>query len=134
MSPFVGAWHANIGKSTRHVNHQFARATLTFEVAGDLVTLTHGGINQSGKHESGTTALRADGQPREVSPQAPGVLVVTTWIGSHTLESVAKKDGQVVGAGTYEVSADGSTLTATVTGTDAAGAPFEQVIVFDRAE
>jgi hypothetical protein len=54
------------------------------------------------------------------------------WVGTHILESEAKKEGRSLGKGTYAVSGDGRTLTATVAGTDASGAPFEQVIVFDR--
>ena len=57
---------------------------------------------------------------------------MTRWVGTDVLESEAKKDGRGVGKGTYEVSEDGRTLTATVAGTDAAGLPFEQAIVFDR--
>lgn len=34
----------------------------------------------------------------------------------------------------YQVSADGKTLTATVSGTDVSGTDFEQVIVFDRKQ
>jgi hypothetical protein len=45
---------------------------------------------------------------------------------------MGKKDGAVVGYGTYAVSDDGQVMTATVRGIDAQGAPFEQVIVFDR--
>ena len=75
--------------------------------------------------------FEADAKEHPVSV-APGVLAVARWVGSHVLESVAKKDGQTVGRGTYEVSADGKTLTATVAGIDASGADFEQVIVFDR--
>jgi hypothetical protein len=131
MNPFVGTWTANLEKSSRHANHQFGSATLTFEVAGDEVTLIHDGVNASGKSESGTTVLRADGRDHPVSPQAPNVVVATRWVGTNVLETVAKKDGQVVGQGTYVVSADGATLTATVAGTDAAGKPFQQVIVFD---
>jgi len=130
MNPFVGTWIANIEKSRRHVNHQFQSATLTFEVAGDGISRTR--VNMSGKHESGTTVYKPDGQEHAVSPQAPGVVAVTTWIGTHVLQSEAKKDGRSLGKGTYEVSEDGRTLTATVAGTDAAGAPFAQVIVFDR--
>jgi hypothetical protein len=130
MNPFVGTWIANIEKSRRHVNHQFQSATLTFEVAGDGISMTR--VNMSGKHESGTTVYKPDGQEHAVSPQAPGVVAVTTWIGTHVLQSEAKKDGRSLGKGTYEVSEDGRTLTATVAGTDAAGAPFAQVIVFDR--
>ena len=132
MNPFSGTWVANIEKSRRHTNHQFQSATLSFEIAGDDVSLTHSGVNMAGKRETGATVLHPDGREYPVSPQAPGVVAVTRWVGTHVLESEAKKDGRGVGKGTYEVSEDGRTLTATVAGTDAAGLPFEQVIVFDR--
>jgi hypothetical protein len=132
MSIFVGTWIANIEKSRRHANHQFQGASLSFDVTGDVVTLIHGGVNAAGKQESGTTVLRADGDDHEVSPLAPGVMVSARWRDANVLETVAKKDGKVVGDGTYEVSGDGRTLTATVAGIDGAGARFEQVIVFDR--
>jgi hypothetical protein len=60
------------------------------------------------------------------------VVVAARWRGAHVLETIARKNGTVVGDGSYEVSSDGTTLTATVAGIDAAGARFEQVIVFDR--
>ena len=132
MSILNGTWIANIEKSRRHANHQFESATISFDVSGEMVTLTYGGVNASGKQESATTVLCADGQDHEVSPLAPGVAVATRWRGTNILETVAKQDGQVVGDGTYEVSSDGQTLTATVAGTDKAGARFEHVIVFDR--
>lgn len=78
--------------------------------------------------------LQVDGLDHPVSLQAPGVVVATRWVGAHVLEMVSKKDGHVVGSGSYEVSGDGMTLTATVAGTDAAGSRFEQVIVFDRGQ
>jgi len=131
QSPFVGNWVANLSKSKQHPNHQFQSATLQFVVNDDTVTLTHGGVNASGQEESGTITLQADGQERPI-PQAPGMVSVVRWVGPQVLETVGKKDGQIVGRGAYEVSADGKTLTATVSGTDASGAAFDQVIVFDR--
>jgi hypothetical protein len=133
MSVFVGTSIANIEKSRRHANHQFRGATLSFAVSGDVVTLTHGGVNAAGKQESGTTVLCSDGQDHPASPLAPGVLVATRWRDANVLETVARKDGHVIGDGRYEVSADGNTLTATVAGIDGAGARFEQGIVFDRS-
>jgi hypothetical protein len=132
IDPFTGTWVANIEKSRRHANHQFQQATLRFAVSGDTVTLIHGGVNMAGKEESGTTVLEADGLEHPV-PQAPGVVVVTRWVGTHTLETEGRVNGRPAGKGKYEVSEDGTTLTATVAGTDASGAAFEQVIVFDRA-
>lgn len=134
MDPFSGTWKANLARSQRDPNHQFQSATLRFVVHGDAVSLTHGGVNMSGQEESGTVDLHADGTPRPVSPQVPGVVVTTRWVGSHVLETVAMKDGELVGHGRYEVSGDGQTLTAKVSGTDGSGKPFGQVIVFNRAE
>ena len=132
MTPLAGVWIANIEKSSRHANHQFKSATLTVDVVGNVVSLHHAGVNMSGKEESGTTELCADGAAHPVSPQAPGVVVITRWADPQTLETEARKDGQAAGRGVYSVSSDGQTLTATVEGTDAADARFEQVIVFDR--
>jgi len=132
MDPFTGTWIANLSKSQRHPNHLFQSATICFDVSGDAVSLTHAGVNMSGKHESGTVTLHPDGKEHPVSAQAPGVVGVTRWVGSHILDMVTKKDGEVIGHGTYEVSSDGSTLTAKVWGTDANGASFEQVIACDR--
>ena len=40
----------------------------------------------------------------------------------------------MIGRATYEVSEDNRMLTATVSGVDASGKVFDQVIVFDREE
>ena len=132
MNPFSGTWVANLVKSHRHHNHQFQSATLRFEVSGNALSLTQAGVNMSGKHESSTLTLDADGEEHPVSPQAPGIVVISKWIGTHVLETIGKRGGEIIGRGTYEVSPDTRTLTATVSGIDAKGAVFEQVIVFDR--
>ena len=131
MNPLVGKWKANLAKSQRDPNHQFQSLTLRFEISDDALLLTFTGIDMSGKEVSDTRKLHLDGKERPVA-EAPGIVEVSRWVGSHALESVAKKDGTVIGAGRYEVSSDGKTLTSKVKGTDAKGRQFEQVIVFDR--
>jgi hypothetical protein len=106
MDSFLGTGVANLEKSRRHANHQFQRATLTFDISGDVVSITHAGVNMSGKAESGTTVLQTDGVEREVSPLAPGVVAVTRWMGTSTLVTEASKDGRQVGSATYAVSDD----------------------------
>jgi len=132
MDPFTGTWIANLARSRRHQNHQFQSATLRFEVSGNAIALTQAGVNMSGKQESSTLTLQADGKARPASPQAPGIDVVTRWMGTHGLETIGQRGEVILGRGTYEVSADGRTLTAKVFGIDAQGAAFEQEIVFDR--
>lgn len=133
MNPLNGNWIANLEKSRRHENHQFQSAALRFEVSGNSVSLTQSGVNMSSKDESSTLMLVADGEEHPVSPQAPGVVVISRWIGTHVLETVGKRGDAVLGRGTYEAAADGQTLTTTVAGIDGQGKAFEQVIVFDRA-
>ncbi len=105
---------------------------MRFDVGTDTVVLSYEGVNASGKHESSTQTIHADGQERPV-PGAPGIVAIST-LEPRRLESSARKDGVVLGRGTYEVDEEGRTLTATVSGVDASGKPFDQVIVFDRAE
>ena len=107
---------------------------MTITVDGDAVSLKYAGINMAGKVESGTTTLYADGLEHEVSPLAPGFVAQTRWQDPLLLETEARKDGRVVGKGSYALSDDSKTMTATICGIDAAGAEFEQIIVFDRVE
>ena len=132
MNPLAGTWNANLEKSRRHANHQFASATMTFEVTPAQVAMSYSGVNAAGKQESSALMFYPDGKEHEISPQAPGVMMICNWAGTHRLETEARKGDTVLGRGSYEVSADGQVLTATVSGVDASGAAFEQVIVFDR--
>jgi hypothetical protein len=130
-NPLVGKWKADLSKSQRDPNHQFQSLALRFEISDNAFLLKFTGINMSGKEESGMRKLYPDGKERPAA-EAHGIVEVSRWVGSHTLESVAKKDGIVMGEGRYEVSRDGKTLTSKVKGKDAKGRQFEQVIVFDR--
>jgi hypothetical protein len=109
QSPFAGTWKANVSKSRRHPANQFHDATFHFDVVGDIVTITNIVISASGHEERGENTIQVDGN--EHGSNNPGYALVARWLGSHRLETVATKDGQVVGRGTYEVSPDGKTLT-----------------------
>jgi hypothetical protein len=121
--PLVGTWTANVSKSRRHPANPFQRATLQFDVAGDTVTIADLVINASGHEDHGRNTIRVDGLEHP-SEHGNGYALMARWRGSRVLETLARKDGRVVGTGTYEVSADGRTLT--ISGD-------EQVIVLDRA-
>lgn len=130
MHSLIGTWVANIAKSSRHENHRFANATMHFAITRDEVRLSYQGVNASGKEERSEQVLPADGLPH-AHPLAPGI-VVTNSLGPRGFESIATKDGATIGRGSYVVSDDGNTMTATVAGIDGGGKTFEQVIVFDR--
>ena len=110
MHPLAQTWNANIEKSRRHKNHLFQRASMTFTVDGQTVVLSYDGINMSGKQESSTQTLQADGVEYPI-PQAPGVVSQCTLVGDRGLETLGKRTGDIIGRGLYEVSADGATMT-----------------------
>ena len=57
---------------------------------------------------------------------APGVVHVANWLGSHVLALITKQGNRNLALITYEVSADGQTLTTRTSGL------VEQVVVFKR--
>ena len=121
-SPFVGEWTANLSKSIRHPASQFRSARLQVEVVGDMVTISDVVVDESGRENRGKNAMRADGNEHP-SERGNGYAMTATWRGSYVLETVARKDGEIVGRGLYEVSVDGRTLTVT---------SDQQRIVLDR--
>jgi hypothetical protein len=132
MDPFTGHWVANLSKSRRHANHQFESATMTVEATGETMSFAYEGTNAAGKREGSRVLLHPDGLEHPLSPKAPGVTMRAERVGTHRIDTRASKDGNVLGRGSYEVSGDGKLLTATLSGIDASGSSFEQVIVFDR--
>jgi hypothetical protein len=108
-NPFVGAWIANLSKSKRRPDSPFNSATLHVDVIGDTVTITDVVVDASGREERHKNTLQADG--KEHPSEYGGYLLLARWLSSHALEAVVKKNGEVEGRVTYEVSADSATLT-----------------------
>ena len=119
--PFVGRWTADVSSSRQHPANPYRNATLEIVVSGDAVTFTNVVVDTSGHEERGTHTILVDGSAHP--PGDTGRALIARWLGSHVLEAVEAKDGQVVGRGTYEVSADGATMTIS---------SAEQVVVLER--
>jgi hypothetical protein len=92
--------------------------------------MTAYGVNGSGMSVSQTIAFQLDGQ-EHTTPQ-PKTTMLARKLNARTIETIGKSDGQEVGRGTYVVSEDGKTLTATVSGADANHHTFKTVMVFER--
>jgi hypothetical protein len=111
-SPFAGEWRTDIARSQRHPANEFQRATIVFEVDGEDVRITDVVVDEAGRVERRVNAVRADGL-EHVPASGRGYSLIATWRDSYTLETVGKKDGEIVGGATYAVSADDRTLTIT---------------------
>jgi hypothetical protein len=120
VNPFVGKWIANLSKSKRHPANQFQSATIEFSVDGDTVTIVDTLLDESGREQTTRNTILVDENEHS---SVNGYILIASWIHSHAFETIAKKDGQQVGWGVYEVSADGKILTIS---------SEEQTILLDR--
>jgi hypothetical protein len=122
---FAGTWVADLSKSRLDPKSQFKSATLTISVMGENITLASEIENASGKKQSAAETFRTDGT-ETAGTLTPGITHVARWVGPQVLATIANKGGQTVFLITYQVSADGTTLTARSSGL------LEQVVVFTR--
>jgi hypothetical protein len=120
--PFTGTWTANLSKSQRHPANPFKAATLEVDVTGDTVRIAHVMISESGHEDRGRNTFLADGIEHP-SASSQGYAVTARWSTPRLLEFHATRHGEPVGWGSYEVSADGRTLTMSAD---------QQAIVLDR--
>ena len=111
ISPFVGHWHANVERSDRHPLNPFRSASVQFEVMGDSVRITDVTVDETGRAEQRVNTIHADGIEHP-SENGHGFSIIAGFRGSRVLQTIAKKDGAVVGWGTYEISADDRILVA----------------------
>ncbi len=121
MHPLAGGWIANVTLSKRHAANPFRSARIHFTVNGDSVDIVDEFVDEHGKSVRGRNHVDADGVERD---GGSGYSLTAAWIASG-LQTVAKKDGAVIGKSTYAVSPDGRQLTIT----DDSG---ESTIVLDR--
>jgi hypothetical protein len=132
--PFVGTWTLNPGRSVFDANHRPRQATMRWELDGDgTYVLLAAGIDAKGERcEEQPQRLRPDGVAYPVVG-FPGLSSVTTRPGSNTIRAEAtREDGSLAGEGTYAVSDDGQTMTATTRGVDSQLRAFTMQTVWDR--
>ena len=131
---FVGTWELNPEKSTFDANHRPTAGTMRFELGdGGTYVMKAEGLDQKGERVAERPqTLVPDGRPYPV-PDFPGLSAVTTRPDPHTLRAECRReDGSIAGEGSYVVSADGVSLTATTAGFDTQLRRFEMKTVWDR--
>ena len=104
---------------------------MRFEPQPDGYLMRAEGICGSKRVEEQPARFILDGVERPV-PGATGVTAVSTRPDPNTIHAVARSGDRTVGEGSYVVSADRATLTATVRGIDAQQRPFQTTVVWDR--
>lgn len=128
---FAGTWRLNVAKSKFDPKYVPIDGTVVFEPVAEGYFMNAEGSNGAGDRvQERPQHLILDGVEHPV-PDIAGLTAVSRRVTSRRIEAEGRMNGQLVGKATYELSDDGSTLTATAQGTGANGA-FETCAIFER--
>src|SRR5688572_23228310 len=131
--PIIGTWKLDVAKSSYKPGPAPKSSTLIVEAAGKGMKIAVDAVNADGSPlKWGFTTLR-DGKEEAAVTGNPMFDVVTATRESATAgTNVYKKAGKVVMTTKAAISADGTTMTLTSTGTDAKGQAIHNVAVYRK--
>ena len=121
---FVGTWVMDVSKSRLSPALPLQSATLQIAASGNTITMSSITV-VAGKELKAAETFRSDGTETPATLN-PGLRLASQWVGPHVLTTVAMKGDQLYALVTYELSADGRTLTSRSSGS------IEHVLVFER--
>ena len=132
VSPFDGSWTLVLEKSTFRPAPGPKELTRTITTAGDSITLTISGRRVDGSMISGRVQFRLDGKDYPLSGNPNVDTIAFTQTDARTWSTTTKQAGHVRTHSTLTVSADGATLSESISGTNASGKPVSNTMVFER--
>lgn len=128
--PVIGMWKLDVAKSKYSPGPPPRSLTLKFDPAGDGVKLTSDGVGAEGQGTHTEYTAKYDGKDYPLTGSALADTVSLKRLDANTAERTDKKGGKVVQTLTRKVSSDGKTMMVTVKGTNPAGQPVNNALVF----
>ena len=129
---FVGTWKLNVAKSTFSPGPAPKSQTRSYAESAQGMTVTTKTIAADGKESSTTLTFKEDGKPYPISGSPDADMVSVKRVDALTVNSTTMKAGATVGTAVRTVSKDGKTLTFEQKGTNANGAKYDNVSVYNR--
>ena len=106
--------------------------TRTYTQNGDGLKLAAVGVNADGSAQNNQSwAAHFDGKDYPVVGGFDDMVTIT-MVGASTMDATYKKGGKVTNTARHTVSKDGKTMTRWNGGTNAAGLPVSNFVVFDK--
>jgi hypothetical protein len=130
--PAVGTWKLNPAKSKFDPGPAPRSQTVVIAASGSGYKVNSTGVDGEGKPTSVSYAAEADGKDMPVTGSPSYDQTALKRIDKNTSEQTRKKGGKVVQTARRAISADGKTMTITVTGTDEKGRKVNNVSVFEK--
>ena len=130
--PVIGSWQLNVAKSKFSPGPAPKSDTRTYAASDQGITMTWKSVGADGKEIVAKSTFKADGKdyPATGAPNFDSLSL--KQVDDHTVQSTQKKAGKVVGTTTRTISKDGKVLTLSSKGTSPTGAPYDNVMVYDK--
>ena len=130
--PILGTWTLNVAKSTYSPGPPPKSMTVKFEAAGDGIKSTADTIAADGSSTHTEYTANYDGKDYPLKGMKDADTVSLRRIDANSTERSDKMGGKVVRTYRRTLSADGKTMTATITGTDDQGRTIKNTGVLER--
>ena len=127
----VGTWTLNVAKSTYSPGPPPKSLTVKFEAAGDGIKSTSDTVAADGSSAHSEYTASYDGKDYPLKGMKDADSVALTRTDASTSVRSDKKAGKVVRTYTRTLSADGKTMTATITGSDEQGRTINNTVVLE---
>lgn len=131
--PFLGTWELDPTRNQYEIGTPPQQGTYIIATApngGYHVTMAW--ISADGQQMQASYASIPDGNDYPFAESSAIDSLCTTRVDDHTLDTVTKKDGEIVAVGHRELSPDGQQMTITQSGMAPDGTPFANVSVYNR--
>lgn len=129
--PILGTWTLNVAKSTYSPGPAPKSMTVKFEAVGDGIKSTADTIAADGSSTHTEYTASYDGKDYPLTGMKDADTVSLRRIDANSAERTDKMGGKVVRTYKRTLSADGKTMTATITGTDDQGRTIENTGVLE---
>jgi hypothetical protein len=130
--PVYGTWELNVAKSTYNPGPAPKSSTRTYVAVANGYKFSSKGVDAAGKATSGEFTAYFDGKYHPMTGSANVDSIMVKRIDANRSESTQKKGSKVLIHTTRTISADGKTMTATATGTNADGKAYKNVEIYNK--
>jgi len=130
--PVVGTWTLNLEKSKFTPGPAPKSQTRTYAQTEQGISLTVTGVAADGSAISQQSTFKYDGKDYAISGSADYDAISLKKVNGSTVKSQMKLGGKVVGSTTRTISTHGKVLTLRTKATNAKGAPYDYVAVYDK--
>jgi hypothetical protein len=128
----IGTWTLNVAKSTYSPGPPPKSLTVKFEVAGDGIKSTADTVAADGSGSHTEYTANYDGKDYPLKGMKDADTVSLRQVDANSTVRADKKAGKVVRTYTRKLSADGKTMTVTITGSDEQGRTINNAVVLER--